>query len=299
MISTLVLAACGAGHLDASDVGIVIDYAQGSNDHTHYTVVPPGEYYSTGVTQALFTYPIGQESLVMVKNATEGQQRGDDSVQCADQTGVIMHVDTTVLWRVNFDVNSHQGQVVELYQRRPQMPLLPTLDDKGKPTTDRDVQDQVVRPLARQAVVQACSHFTWGTINQHRGGGAGDFDGMVATFLQQSLAKEYLVLDGVALRNIYFEQAQLDQINQVQKAQAAAQAAAYAKQQAENEASASKVKTDQDAANIRELNAALSDSPVYLQYQAIEKWNGVDPQYVAGSGSSVPMVVAPATPTGK
>lgn len=289
MVVMLALAACGGGHLDAAHAGIVIDYSQGSNSN-HYTLVEPGEYYATGINQALFEYPIGQESLVMIREQTNGA-KGDDSVQCADQNGIPMHVDTTVLWRVD------PKQIIQLYQRRPQMPLISDGSVNNGVVNQNDVEDQVVQPLTRRAVVDACAKFAWDKINAQRD----QFNTDVQTELTGLLHQEYLLLDQLALRNIYFEQQQVDQINQIQAAQAKAQAAAYAQQEAQNQAAASQIQTAQDAKNIATIQDALTKSPEYIRYLEVQKWDGHLPQVVSGSGTQgtgTDILVPVPTPTG-
>lgn len=93
------------------------------------------------------------------------------------------------------------------------------------------------------------------------------------TRLASKLTDRGITVDNVSITNFNFSQAFDTAIEQKQAAQQNAQKAAYDLQRAQQEAQAQDVQ-------------AKTLTPEYLQLQAINKWNGVLPQTVAGDSTS-------------
>lgn len=143
----IILSGCGvvgAQRLEPGWAAVKIDYANGGRR----TDIPSGGFLQYNpLTERIAEYPIGQESLTMVRKAGEGQAAaasGDDSVECRDQHGIPIHIDTTVFWRIDAQ------HIADMFVLRPGVPLI------GKTLSD-GVDGVVVRRLVRGTMQDICA----------------------------------------------------------------------------------------------------------------------------------------------
>ncbi len=277
--------------VDPGYAGVLIDFASGTTSGQpsvqsfptgRYILIMPWEF------KKLVSFPIAQQTLTMVRRASEGQVAGDDSVECQDRNGVRLNVDSSVLWRVD------PGHVADLYLLRPDVPL----NDEG---SSNDISSLVVRREVRNAITNACSEFTYDEIYGVR---RQDFGSKVSELLDPALSSTYILMDKFLLGEVYLQQEQQDAINAVATAQLKAKEAAYYAERAQNQAKANIaeaegekqvaiLKAEGEAQAIATINAQLSRSPYYMQYFAISKWSGTYPQMLyLGGGDSIPTVFA-------
>jgi regulator of protease activity HflC (stomatin/prohibitin superfamily) len=107
--------------------------------------------------------------------------------------------------------------------------------------------------------------------------------------LQEQLLKRDVTLTRIDLTNLDFDQAYE---SAVESKVVAVQKAAEAKNktvQVEEEAKQSVKRAEAEAQSMRIRSQALSQNKSLVEYEAVQKWNGVLPTYVVG-GNSVPFI---------
>jgi regulator of protease activity HflC (stomatin/prohibitin superfamily) len=251
-------------------VGIVIDYGTLSGGKPTVHVVPSDQYVTINpfAGQVFVQYPVAQQSLVMAANSNEGEISGDDSVACQDKSGINVKIDMTVLWQVN------PAQAATLYLLRPGDPLTGAFNS--------DVESTVVRPIARNALTEACASYSWDTLGANKQAIITDTMHIMAPLL----TKDGILVEQTFLGEVHYSTQQQTIIDQLTQAQVAAQQAQYDNQKAQYEAQAAITQAQGQAKAIQIINGALANNPSYLNYLEIQKWNGQVPQYYSGSGSS-------------
>lgn len=156
LITTLIILVTGCGVVGAQRLepgwgAVKIDYA----NNGARTDIPSGGFLQYNpLTERIAEYPIGQESLVMVKKAGEGQAAsaaGDDSVECRDQHGIPVHIDTTLFWRID------PQKIGDMFVLRPNVPLI------GKTLND-GIDGVVVRRLVRGTMQDTCAPLLYNDI---------------------------------------------------------------------------------------------------------------------------------------
>lgn len=260
--------------VDPGTVGVVLDYAAGNaaNEPVLRTVPTAQWFMVNPITQRVVTYPIGQQTLSMVRKVQEGKVQGDDSIECRDSTGIPLHIDTTTQWRAD------PAQAAQLYLLRPNVPLAGS--------SGADIEDLVVRREVRNAVgTRACSLFTYVDIF---GAKRADFQQKASDFLKEGLRGEFILVDAFQIGEIYPEAAQQDSLNNIAIAQQRAQAAQALEEQRKAEARAAVAQADGErlaaiaraqgeAEAIRLVQEQLNASPNYISYLYASRWNGQYP----------------------
>lgn len=274
--------------VDPGYVGIVVDY--GKSTASGEPIVNVAE---TGIIYWIFpgelkrwqTYPVSQQTYVMVRSEKEGKVVGDDSVECRGHDGIPVNVDSRLWWRVQ------EKNAGKLYLLKPGVPLV----GNG----ESDIEDTLVRPAIRGAIVDACSFFTY---DELYGAKRLEFGDKVTTILKEKyLDKVYIQLDSFLLGEVYLRPEQSAAISKVAAAQQAAKEAAFLKEKAENEAKGviAKAEGDKqakilaaqaDAEAIRVVNEQLGKSSYYIAFQYAQKWNGAYPTTVVlSNGQTLPI----------
>lgn len=255
--------------VDAGNVGVLVDYnLVNTSGHPHTSIVLPGNYewINPFGGQVLFEYPVSQQSLVMAKNAQEGEVQGDDSVTCQDKNGVTIKIDITALWQVD---TSKAGT---LFFLRPNQPLTGSFNN--------DVESTVVRPIIRNAVGSACVTDLWDSIGADRASIANQAMSIATPFL----ANEGIQVTQILVGEPHYSDSQEAAINAKATAQQQAEQAQYLQLKAQYESAAAIAKAQGDAKAIQIIDNALANNPNYMQYLAIQKWDGHLPTYWGGNG---------------
>lgn len=277
-VFALIFASATVRRVDPGFAGVVVDYGRGTaGGKPAIASLQSGRYvFVNPITQRVAEYPIGQQTLTMVRRDNEGQVRGDDSVACQDNSGIPLYIDSSTLWRVDPE---HVG---ELYLLRPGVPL------SGK--EGADISSLVVRREVRNAITMACGLYRYDEI---LGKKKAEFMQVVADTLRPNLRSVYIDLDKFFLGEIHLNPDQQNAINQKAKAEQEALQSAFLRQKAENEAAAAVAKAEGDqkvkvlnaqgeAEAIRIVNQQLSDSQAYIEYVKWTKRDGKMPQVTGG-----------------
>lgn len=287
--AVLLLATTAIQRVDPGFTAIVVDYYIGGNaGQPAFTQVPTGTFFLVNpLTQRVAKYPLAQQTLSMVRRATEGRVVGDDSVECNDIAGVRVNIDSSTLWRV---IPEKAGN---LYFLRPNVPLT---DESGN-----DIADLVVRREVRSAITYACGTLSYEAIY---GVDRAKFADQVKAILTRNLESQYIAVDSFLAGEVYLQDELAKAIADKVNAQQQAQQAAFLKQKAENEASASIataegqkqvriLQGEGEAQYIQAVNQQLANAPQYVQFIFSNKWNGVLPNTLITNGGATPLLQLP------
>ena len=98
-ITVVSLSGCGCNpyaQIPPSSVGVVFDAYSGISQ----TVLKPGVVYK-GWNDQIVVYPTSIHNASYVKNSTEGERQGDDSIIATTVEGAQLPIDITVVWHVD------------------------------------------------------------------------------------------------------------------------------------------------------------------------------------------------------
>lgn len=253
--------------IDAGDVGLLISYGnKHSNGNPDITVIPQASFgwYNPTAQQAIFEYPVALQTLAMVANSNEGQQTGDDSITFPTQDGIPLKMDVTAQWRVT--------DPAKLYIMMPGVPL------------DGNFNHDVSTKLVRQSVIHALnangSKYAWQDIANNENA----IESGMQTQLAPIMANYGIAIEQVSLGQPHYSTQQQEAINAVTKAQQDAQAAQFEKQKQQYLADAAQIQAQSQANQIKIINQQLAQSPSYLQYLQIQKWDGHLPSTLSTDG---------------
>lgn len=142
-----------------------------------------------------------------------------------------------------------------------------------------DYHNRIVVPFIRSAMKDAFGNFAATEIVENRDA--------VRLAIENNLRK---ILDSTYFMNIQFQITDIDFDDQFEKAikekQVAEQNALKAKNvtiQIEEQAKQTKIKAEAEAEAIRIKANALERNPKLVEYEAVQKWNGVLPNYMMGN----------------
>lgn len=269
--------------VDPGSVGVLIDYGAGTvTGQPVISPVQPGKWIFVWPTQRLAEYNISQQALIMVRREEEGQIKGDDSVDCKDETGIQVNVDLTVLWKVSTE------EIAPLYLKYPSA-------DLGQ------INSEVVRRISRTAVADVCGQYGFLEI---AGTKRVEFGESVSDVLAKRLPESHLILEGTAVGEVYLLPEQQKAITDKSIAEQEALRAQYLLQQRQYEAEAAVAQAEgakqvtilsaqAQAEAIRIINEQLGDSPYYIRYVYATNWNGVLPAtLVVADGREFPLLGA-------
>lgn len=283
---------CQGMKVEPGQVGILVNYSTGEMKE-----VKPGQFWwNTDPYLHLTTYPVTQQTLVMVQAVKEGKIVGDDSVPCRDNTNNQVSWDIAVTWRVNPD------KAKDLYLLKRELPL----DD---PNSDNDIASQVVRQAARSKIREVCPGFAYTVMEQKRPEIAETYKRLLSGELTQS----FLIVDEVYLRDLHMDPKLQEAINNYIAGNNALAQAEFARQKAVKDAETAQVtyeleqrkKTfENDQENLRKVNQAKADAavvqarmeaeasgnerlarsitPSLVDYVRAQHWNGQGPTTVLG-----------------
>lgn len=262
--------------VDAGNTGILLQY--GINGKPQLTTVPTGSYvwvnHLTG--QTLITYPTAMQQLVLASRSDEGELTGDSTVPCLMSGGGTLNIGLTVNWQVD----SIRPDV--LYLKKPNVPLTSSLNN--------DINTTIVYGAVRSNLLDLCTQYTWQDVLGD-GNGASKSDQLKQALFNRLQAD--LKLDGIIVNQVFLNERNPDKtIQDVLNARNDAQKSAYLKQKAQYEADAAVAKAQGDAQAIQIIQQQLQNSPQYVQYETIQKWDGKLPNTLVTDGKANPVLGA-------
>lgn len=307
LVATTACGVVGAQRLEPGWAAVKIDYANGGAR----TDIPSGGFLQYNpLTERIAEYPIGQESLVMVRKAGEGQAAaasGDDSVEVRVH-GIPLHADTTVFWRID------PLRIGDMFVLRPGVPLI------GKSLND-GIDGIVVRRLVRGSMQDAGALFesyadVYSAKRQEYSDSVAKVLGCPTSAVDDPLAKinplerhadpntilgrEFLICDKLQLGEFYLDDAQQKAVSDNANAITSVLTSAQTKLAAENNAAAAAApilaNAQAEANGISLREKALADSPHVAAYD-VAMSQASHPPMVQGGGGTLLTIPAPtATP---
>ncbi|PLS77700.1 MAG: hypothetical protein CYG59_22440, partial [Chloroflexi bacterium] len=181
-------------------VGIVFDKASRKVTGTQ----EPGWTFINPFTQSITKYPIGVQTLVMVREAREGQVEGDDSVKVGTREGQTMNADVSVQYSVERD------QAAQLYQTWAGAPI-------------DVIRENLVRQVTRSALNDIASQYGWEAIYGEK---RIEYTQLVSNELQRRFAAKNVKFESLNLRGWFLPEA----LQKALEAKVAAQQAAAQQQ---------------------------------------------------------------------
>ena len=260
----LSLTGCGS-YVEPGYVGVKVNFA-GSSKGVDSEELSPGRYW-IGMNEQLYTFPTFSQSMVWTKNPTEGSSN-DDSMTFQTAEGMSVNSDVGITYSID------PKKVTVIFQKY----------RKGV----QEITDIYLRSMVRDAIVQEASKLPMETLY---GKGKGDFIKAVEVNVKAQTVDIGIIVEKIYLvGELRLPQTIIDSINMkikaaqttMQREQEVAQSRAEADKleaTARGEANASLLLAKAEAESIRIKGKALSENPKLVELSAIEKWNGVLPQY--------------------
>lgn len=192
----------------------------------------------------------------------EGALYRDDSLDAPTSDGQQVRVDATVIYRINAD---KAAEIVQLI--------------------GEDYAGKLIRPFSRSQIRMIISRYTAPAIYSEK---RQEAEAAMTTELAALLAPKDIVVDKVLLRAVYFSDEYSQAIEQKVVAEQRVKQAEFEAQEATKRAEA-KVNEAKGLAEAQNLQKA-SLTKEYLQFEAVQRWDGKLPQV---TGGSVPFINLP------
>jgi regulator of protease activity HflC (stomatin/prohibitin superfamily) len=268
-------------------VGIVFDKAH----HQVTNTIDPGWVLINPLTQSITRYPVGIQTLVMVRADQEGVIQGDDSVRVGSREGQMLFADVSVQYSVARD------QAAALYQVWAGAPI-------------ERIEDNLVRQITRAVLSDVASTYVWEDLY---GPKRVEYTHKVSAELQRRFAVRFVTFESLNLRGWHLPENLQQALDAKIAAQQAAEQQAFAlqqaqmkaeqdvteatgranalKAQAEGEAAAITIRAQADADANRLLGGSLT--PDLIDYQQVQRWDGKLPVATGPSSPPRPTQTAP------
>lgn len=166
-----------------------------------------------------------------------------------------------------------------------------------------DIADKVLDPAFSDFLKETTPKYEAGTILQFRD----DIRAKAKAALSANLARYSIAVDDVYISNMDFSKSYSDAIEAAQVAQQKVaeqtniteqvkQQAEQTRQKAQGDADAAYISAQAQAKSIQVIDDALRANPDYIQYQAIQKWDGHQPDTLVTDSSGKATILIPAAP---
>lgn len=260
-----VFSSCGYERVDAGNVGIKVDL-YGSDRGVQDVVEVTGAVWYNSVTTEVYEFPIYVQNTVFTQDATEGSP-GNDEFRVTTQDGLVCSFD------VSFNYRIEQESVVPIFKKY------------RKPLSE--LNSTIIRNYLRQGFNKAAARYTAEDLYQKREQFQGDAEKIIKEILEPEGFKveQIVILNELRLPNSVMQNIeakvnakQLSLKKQEELAQAQADAAKRVAD-AEGQAQSLKIKAEAEAYANKVRQQSLT--PLLIQQQFIEKWNGQLPVYGA------------------
>ncbi len=195
--------------------------------------------------QSITVYDVRTETFTLSKTAQEGKVRGGDSVQTLTSDGQQVDVDISVQYHPD------PNRIIELHRQ-----------------IGPDYENKIVLPAARSVTRTAVSKYA---VVDVYGGRRAEIQEEVTSELRNLFEKNFLVLDGVLLRNVDFTPEFKKAIELKQIAQQEAERKKYELERERIEKERKIIEAEGEAQSIRLRGEALAKNPALIQYEYVQK----------------------------
>jgi regulator of protease activity HflC (stomatin/prohibitin superfamily) len=207
--------------IDANEIGVKI--IRGKIEGT----LGPGWHLISPIGSRVERFSTRIQQTSMLRNPSEGDRTGDDSVEVASSEGAVMNVDVTINYRIN------KKLLVNLFQ---------TIKSED------DLLQRIVRPGVRSTVRDVLADFKAKDARTSR---RGEIQGMVSSRLKTKFEKQGVDVESIDIRDIYLPENIQAQVNESIAAEAANQRVAIQRKQKETEAETARLVAETAAAQAR------------------------------------------------
>jgi len=205
----------------------------------------PGFYFLVPGVQDSVVYDVREQSYTMARKHAEGQEPGDDSIQCLTSDGQSVFLDLTVRYQPD------PSQITDLHRR----------------FADQFVA-KVVRPQISSVVRNIVSKYS---IIDVYSGKRSQIQSEISTVLAADLSQNAILLKEVLLRDVNLTPEFHKAIEQKQIAQQEAQRKQYELERERVEKDRRIIEAEGEAESIRLKGHALAQNPTLIQYLYVQK----------------------------
>ena len=253
----LLLSGCGFQSLEPANLAVKFDAASGKREVINH----PGVIWVNPFTQRVHRYPTRITSAIFVRNSTEGDRSGDDSIQASTLEGTLLPMDIAVSYHID------PGRINEVFENFGEAELSKGFDS---------IQNIHVRQATEAAVnLVTGKHSIFDIISKDRS----KLGPEVREKLQQIFDGSGLMVDDVLVREVYPPEQITERINEQLALKTDLEKAKPDLQRAKVEAQTAITNAQAEAAR-KQLLASQGDKSIdlkkiELQKLLIERWNGV------------------------
>ncbi|MFH1416026.1 MAG: prohibitin family protein [Elusimicrobiota bacterium] len=190
-------------------------------------------------------YDVRIQEYTMSSMQGEGRLSAPDGLWSPTKEGLQVGIDLTVWYRLD------PLKVAELHQ-----------------TIGPAYESKIIRPAVRSTVRHSISEFA---IMEVYSKSRKEIEQNIETSLREQLAKEFIIVDGVKLRDVKFTDKFAASIEQKQVAQQEMERWEYVKKQREKEADARIIEATGKAEAMRIISDQLRKNPDIIKYNYVEK----------------------------
>jgi prohibitin 2 len=189
------------------------------------------------------------------------QQTAEDKAECFSQDLQQVHIELRVLFRIP------EGSVVKIFQEYFGEPfeslIVPRVQEALKEVTALQSAEQIVKTREQ--------------IKTH------------ALELTRKKVGTLLIVEDIVIQNITLTRELQRAIEAKMIQEQEAQRSKFVQQRAQIDADTAVIKARGESESIRIRGQALRESPAYIDFQIVEKWDGFTPLVVGGEGLVVPL----------
>jgi len=263
LLSITLFSSCGYERIDAGHIGIKVNLYGTDKGVDDITEVTGAQWYNPIKTQ-IFEFPTYVQNEIWTKDRREGS-REDDSFKLTTKDGMTVSLDVSL----NYLVPSENAVTIFKKYRKP-------LDEVG---------GTVLRNYTREGYNTACSYFTAEEMFTNRRAFERIADSLVANILNNEgfQVEKVILVSNVGLpvaieksieAKVKAKQTALTKESELQSTTADANKLI---EKARGEAESMKVKADAERYSYEQKQRALT--PLLVQQQFIERWDGKLPTY--------------------
>ncbi|MBI1745548.1 MAG: prohibitin family protein [Acidobacteria bacterium] len=205
----------------------------------------PGFYFLMPGVQESYLYDVTEQSYTMVRKHAEGQEMGDDSIQCLTSDGLSVFLDITVRYQLDPD------RIADLHRR-----------------FGVAYVNKIVRPQINSVVRSIVSKYS---IVDVYSGKRAQIQSEVTTSLFDDMNRNVIILKEVLLRDVNLTPEFHKAIEQKQIAQQEAQRKQYELERERVEKERKIIEAQGEAESMSLKGKALAQNPALIQYQYVTK----------------------------
>lgn len=213
----------------------------------------------------------------LTRNPKEGAKSADDAIWAPTADGIKMGFDISVNWHIN---PVHANWIYANIS-----------GDQDKEGRYHWIEENIIRPAVKSIMPNTISNYT--PIDCYSGKRQ-EIQEIVQKSLKSELAKTNIIVDMAQIRDVYYNPAYEESINQKKLEEQKVMTLVQITRQKEEQLKQANIDKDMKIAEAKGEAEALqikgnsiTNNPKIIQLQWIEKWSGNLPQYMVGNGQEI------------